>query len=425
MRRLLLFAAMAAVAHGEIHTMSLKQVVDRALTQNPEIVMARIDQQKAADAVGIAKDPFSPHLNVGSGLAYSNGFPLSIEGSAPAVFQAKANQSLFNRPQTFALAQARENARGASFASGSRRDDVVYRVVTLFIDVDRAGRLSDAARKQADSLQKVLESADARVQAGRDLPIVKQEASVNLLRARQRLLGLASDRDYGERSLAVALGYGAGDIVRPAEEERGPVAIPDTEEAALQVAFSGNKELKRLESNYQAKALEIKGSRAQRLPRVELVAQYALLTKYSNYDQYFAKFQRNNGQLGASIQVPLLGGSAWKATLAQGEDDRQHLRSEMEAQRNKISLDVHQSFLEMQKATLAGQLAKAELDLAHEQLSVLLARMNEGRASLKDVEEARFAEDEKWIAFQDSQFNAEKARLSILRQTGELSVALQ
>lgn len=188
MRRLYLLAAMAAAAHGEIHTLSLKQVVDRALTQNPEIVIARLEQQKAADAVGLAKDPFSPHLNVGSGIAYSNGFPLSIEGSAPAVFQAKANQSLFNRPQTWALAQARENARAAAFASGTRRDDVIYRVVTLYIDVDRAGRLSEAAGKQADSLQKVLESAEARVQAGRDLPIVRQEAGVNLLRARQRLL---------------------------------------------------------------------------------------------------------------------------------------------------------------------------------------------------------------------------------------------
>jgi outer membrane protein len=425
MCRLWLFVAITVAAHGETYTLSLKQTVDRALAQNPEIVMAKIDHLRSFEAVRVAKDPFLPHMGMGSGVAYSNGFPLSIDGSAPAAFQAKANESLFNRPQTFAVAQARENARAAGFASGARRDDVIYRVASLYIDVDRAGRLAEAARKQTESLQKVLESAVARVQLGRELPIVQQEANVNLLRAQQRLLGLESDREYGERSLAAALGYSAADAVRPVAEERSPAAIPDTEEAALQAALNGSKELRRLESNYQAKALEIKGDHALRLPRVDLVAQYALLTRYSHYDEYFRKFQRNNGQIGASFQIPILVGPALGAQLAQAEDDRQHLRAELDAARNRIALDVHQSFQEIQKSSMAGQVAKAELDLAHAELSVQLARMNEGRAALRDVEEARYTEDEKWILFQDAQFGAEKARLNVLRQTGELTAALE
>jgi hypothetical protein len=55
----------------------------------------------------------------------------------------------------------------------------------------------------------------------------------------------------------------------------------------------------------------------------------------------------------------------------------------------------------------------------------VLAQMGEGRASLRQVEEARFNENEKWIAFYDAQFNAERARLNVLRQTGELLAALK
>lgn len=51
--------------------------------------------------------------------------------------------------------------------------------------------------------------------------------------------------------------------------------------------------------------------------------------------------------------------------------------------------------------------------------------MDEGRATLSQVEEARFAEDEKWIAFYDAQFTMEKARLTVLRETGDLLAALQ
>src|SRR5437764_7092376 len=106
MLRFLLVLALALPASAEIHMFTLRQAVDRALAQNPEVVMARVDETKASQGVRVARDPFTPHIGMGSGIAYSNGFPLSIEGSAPAVIQAKANQSLFNRPQTLAVAQA-------------------------------------------------------------------------------------------------------------------------------------------------------------------------------------------------------------------------------------------------------------------------------------------------------------------------------
>jgi outer membrane protein TolC len=374
--------------------------------------------------IKVANGPFTPHFSVGSGLAYSNGFPLSIEGSAPAAFQAKADEYLFNRPQTYAVMQAKESARGAGFATGEKSDEIVYRVASLYIDTARAGRLADSARKQIESLEKVLRTAQARVEEGRELPLTAQQANVNLLRARQRYIALESDREFAGRSLAVTLGYSATDEVKPVQDEQAP-AIPASEEAAVQTALGASKELKRLESNYAAKGLEIKGDKAQRLPRVDLVAQYALLTKYSHYDEYFAHFQRNNGQIGASIQIPIYMGSGAKAALQQAETDQLHLDAEVQAARNKIMLDIHQSYQEIQKADIGKQFAQADLDLARSQLSVVLEQMNEGRATLSAVEEARFNEDEKWIAFYDAQFTVERARLNVLRQTGELRAALQ
>jgi outer membrane protein TolC len=213
--------------------------------------------------------------------------------------------------------------------------------------------------------------------------------------------------------------------VQPAEQERAPADIPASEQDAMKAALDSNKELKRLESNYQVKVLEIKGDKAQRLPRADLVAQYALLTHYSHYDEYFRAFKRNNGELGASFSVPLLTGPGVKAVITQAEADQQHIRAEIDAARNKIMLDLHQAYTNIESSEGARRLAQAELDLARAQLSVLLAQMNEGRASLRQVEEARFNEDEKWIAFYDAQFNAERARLNILRQTGQLAALVR
>jgi len=425
MRRILPIFVLALAAHAENHVLTLKQAVDRALAQNPEALMARLDQLKAAAAIRVTKDPFVPRLAVGSGLAYNNGFPLSIEGSAPAAFEARANAYIFNRPQTYAIAQAKENARGAGFAAGEKTDEIAFRVASLYIDADRAGRLATMAQQQAESLQRVLETVHARVLDGRELPISEQEANVNLLRARQRLSTLEGDRDLTQHDLASTLGFSAIDTVQPAEQERAPAEIPSSEQDAMKTALDSNKELKRLESNYQAKVLEIKGDKAQRLPRADLVAQYALLTHYSHYDEYFRAFKRHNGEIGASFSVPLFTGPGLKATINQAEADQQHIRAEIDAARNKIMLDLHQAYRNIETSDGARKLAQAELDLARSQVSVLLAQMNEGRASLRQLEEARFNEDEKWIALYDAQFNAERARLNVLRQTGQLAALVR
>ena len=90
----------------------------------------------------------------GRASAYTNGFPLSIDGSAPAIFQARTSEFLFNRAQSYAIKQARESARGSGFAAGEKSDEMTFRVASLYIDLDRAGRLAETAEKQVDSLRK-------------------------------------------------------------------------------------------------------------------------------------------------------------------------------------------------------------------------------------------------------------------------------
>src|SRR3954447_13467 len=169
---------------AEVRTMTLRQAVETALKQNPDIALARIDEEKARQGIRVARDPFTPRLSVGSGLAYTNGFPMSIEGSAPSVVQARASAFIFNRPQSFSVAQAKEDARGAALAGASKRDEVAYRVASLFLDAERAERIGSLARKDADSQQKVLDTVQAQVREGRALPLAEKVAAYNVAYAR-------------------------------------------------------------------------------------------------------------------------------------------------------------------------------------------------------------------------------------------------
>ena len=67
-------------------------------------------------------------------------------------------------------------------------------------------------------------------------------------------------------------------------------------------------------------------------------------------------------------------------------------------------------------------MARADLDLTREELTIDLAQMDEGRLPLATVEALRATENEKWVAYYEAQHTAEVARLNVLRQTGTLEV---
>ena len=192
--------------HAQVRTMTLREAVEQALKQNPDVLMAAFEEEKARQAVRLARDPFTPRITVGSGLAYTNGFPMSMEGAAPSLVQAQATSFLFNRPQSYAVAQAQENARGAGWAVAGRRDEAAYRTAALYLDAERAGRVVELARKEVESLERVGRTIDAQVEEGRVLPIERRRAALNLAQAKRVLENLESDRISAETSLAVVLG---------------------------------------------------------------------------------------------------------------------------------------------------------------------------------------------------------------------------
>jgi outer membrane protein TolC len=419
------FFLFSLCAAAEVRTLTLREALDTALQQNPDVVLARLDQQRARAQVTIEKDPFVPKLFAGSGAAYTNGFPMSIDGNAPAIIQAKAPMSIFDRPQSYRAAQASEAARGAEIDIGLRQDEVAYRVASLFFDADQASRSLTAVELQLKSLTRVRELTAVRVSEGRELPIESNKADLKVLQAQQRQAELADNIADTETSLAQVLGFNPGDRVQPAQEDRRLTGQIDSEESAIQQALDGSREIRRLESNLQAKNLEIKSYKAERLPKIDLVAQYELLSKYNNYEKFFGAFQRHNVELGASFTIPILVGRTGQAAIIQAQVDIDKIRARIGQTRSRITADLQHAYREIRRAESAQKLARADLDLARDQLTLDLTRYDEGQVTMAQVEASRAAEQEKWIVYYDTQHTLEVARLTVLRQTGTLVASLR
>jgi outer membrane protein len=350
--------------------------------------------------------------------------PMSVEGSTPSIVQARATGSVFDRPQSYRVAAARENRRGAALDTAARQDEVVWRTAELFLEAEKSAKALEVARREAGGLERALESARARVAEGRDLPIAAKRSELALARARLRTRGLEAGLRAAESALAAAVGLESPDTVRVASGERPVPVLPESIHAAVEAALQNSKEVRALESRLVAKGFDLRAARAGWLPRADLLAQYALLGRYNNYDEFFNRFERHNAQLGVSFQVPVFAGPAIKAQAGQAEAEAAQLRIQLRNARRRIENDTRQAYAELQQAEASQQVARLDLEVARDQLSILLARAEEGRAGLGEIEEARVLETDKWIAFYDAAAQLEKARLAVLRQAGTLAAAL-
>lgn len=418
---LLLFTTLL---HAEVHSLTLQQALELAARQNPEVALARLDEQRAQQSVQVSLDPFRPKVYGGSGLAYTYGYPNSIDGNAPSLIQLKTDMALFNKPKSYEVAAARETARGSQFAAQAKAEEVAYQAADLFLTASTIAHEGQTLAQQLPSLKKVLDAMDAAVSEGSELPLESKRAKVNLAVSEERLNASRLDLDYYQMLLAVALGYPATDRVTPVDSDISSAPTPPTAEDAADMALHNNRQLRQMQSAVLAKELEVRSFRAARLPEVNLVAQYALFAKY-NYVNYFQKFQRNNAQIGASITIPVLVGSASKGLAQQNSTDMQKIRIQMDQTRNRIISDTRRSYELWKKAENIRDLSRLQLDLAREELTVLLAKQGEGQITMSRVEQARLEEGNRWIALYEAETQVTRAKLAILRETGTLLAVLR
>ncbi len=420
MKLFVFFLVAVSCQAAETHRLDLKGALKRAMEQSPEVLLSRFDESSAQQAVQIARDPFSPKLAVGSGLAYTYGFPMSIEGSAPSLFQVKASQSIINRPQSYLLAKAKVDAHGAQQLVYIRRDEVLERTAKLFLDADRAARNLKIILGQIENLEAVLSTVRARLEEGRILSIELQRADINLKKARQRQRILAVELKQTQHNLAFVLGFESEDRVETISESSLEVPQATSSDAVIREALDNSRELKKLQSDLQSKTLEVQANRSAWLPQVDLIAQYALFSRFNNLDQYFNRFQTNNAQLGVSFKFPIVPGPATAALAVQAQNEVSRLRLRVSNTRNRIEMDTRKLYEDLQLHKENRELAKLDLDLARDQIAIHLAQMEEGKATRRQVEESRFIEAEKWLSYWDAQYMFDRARISLLAATGGL-----
>jgi len=414
---------LAGSAFGQQTTprrLTLLEAVSLALQNNPEVRLAEITVSRVEAERREIATQFRPQVFAGTGLAATYGFPLSIEGSAPSIFQVAANQALFNLSLRNSERQAGQMREAAGQDLEGKRDEIVAATVLAYLDLDRARRSLETVRGSAQNFLVAEQIIEERVRGGLELPIETTRARLSTARSNAEQVMLESEIALLEGRLRGLAGIPQSQAILTAPAEIPLAAPDDTLDRLVSLALERNPGLRALAEEVRAREFGVKSEEATRWPRLNLVGQYGLFSRHNNFEDFFQRFARHNATLGVSIQIPVYERERRAARMSKVEAELAEARYRLETTESVVAQQVRQFWANAQQQSAAREVARLELELARRSVEVALAQFEEGRANRLAVEQARIEEAVRWVNLYQAEYRAEAARVELLRITGEI-----
>jgi len=203
------------------------------------------------------------------------------------------------------------------------------------------------------------------------------------------------------------------------ESEVVPLNEQQREQDVVERALSSSLDLQQAEFERKAREHRLQGEIGTKWPTVDLFAEYGLFAKFNNFQDFFQRFQRNNFNIGLQVRIPLVNAQR-SANVALARSELTTAEMDLKTKRQNVELDVERQYQHLRELDAAREVARLELKLAQENVQIVQASFGEGRSNLRDVEKARLEENDKWLAFLDSDYDHQKAHLDLLNTTGDL-----
>ena len=398
--------------------LTFRHAVELALKNGTTMAIAGADQTRAKFNYLEQRNTYLPQATIGSGVAYTNGFPLSIEGSAPSILSINSTQYLYNAAGSEFLKAAKTDVSVSNLSAGDKRAAVILETATVYRELDKLQSSINLLKQQEAAAQKVVQVSRDRLAAG-----VDSEVDVTRARLAASRVHLTSEQAQGDAEvlrlrLAHLTGLPAAGIETVTESiPRLPDVLMD--EAFLKRALESNPAVKIADDTAAAKDYRAKGEHKMNYPAIDFAVQYGLFAKYNNYDEFFRKFQRNNITAGIVIRFPFLNFSQ-HARADAAVADAVHARKEAEAVKNQVETETMQLQKSVRQLAAARDVAKLEYQLASSDVQAMMARVEAGSATVRDLENARIMEGQRYSAYLDMAFQMERTQMQLLRVTGEI-----
>jgi outer membrane protein TolC len=413
----------------------LKHVVELALAHATGAAITAADEQRAHASYQELHDNYIPQLSTGAGLGYSYGFPLALEGSAPSLFNINAQSALLNPALRDFMRAAKVDSAVASLKSKDERTQIIQDAALSYAELAKWEQRLTRLRQTEQDANKMQTAVAERVKEGVDSELEGTKARLSVARIRLRIAEAQGAADVLREHLSKLTGLPAANIQTDPDSIPSPPAFPENQQPEKDAAAT-NPSVEAAVEHARAQYLRAQGEHKSLWPSVDFAAQYALLSRFNNYQNYYIPsrpcttplgeflcvtngFQQNNATIGVSIRFPLFNASQRSRARAADADAVKATR-QAEAARNQVSeetLRLQRSVAQMQAARDVAQL---EYEIAQKALTAVQTRIDAGTATIHDLDEARQQASERFITLQDVSFELERSQLGVLRSTGDL-----
>jgi outer membrane protein TolC len=415
-----LLAQSVAFSLESEQTLSLKRAVELALAHSPAAAQASADDQRAFASYREAKDQYLPQLIVGSGLGDSWGYPLSLEGSAPSLVNITAHSALVNPALRAFVHAARLEYKAVEEATKDRREQIAQDTVLTYMELAKWEQEMDQLRQEYDNASKAQEIEDQRVQAGVDSQQVGKEARLASARAHLRITQAEGAVEVLRTNLSQLTGVPVNSL------RIAPESVP----ALPEIKHEGADTAKESESNPAvlfaqqhaiAQQFRARGEHRSLWPSVDFATQYAVLAKFNNWTQFFPNnvFERNNATVGVVIRFPFFSPSQ-RAHAEAADAAAVRANKEAESTKNQVSQQTLKLRRSVEQLQAAQEVSELEYEIAQSNVEAMQIKIKSGTATLNEGDQARADLSAKYNALQDANFELVRARVSLLRATGEL-----
>lgn len=412
---------------------SLKQAIDYALDNNPDLQMTHERINQAEAQLGIAQASFYPQVTSKLSYDYSDNpsrafgmiiaqrrlnfsgtdfnHPGGVNNYRPEV---SASYSLYNGGQDMANAKAAElGITSAALQESATRNQLVEAVTSAFYAILAAQEAHTVAERSIKAVKSELDQSLVRYDAGSELKSDLLSLRVKLTEAQDAELQTANGVELAKASLKTLLGFNTNQplaIVETAAWTNPPKITPFP--SLLDQALGQRPEMQAATLKVAIAEQQLKAAEGAHLPKADAYVSYGSDSKDFGYST-----NRDNVSAGVSVEMPIFSGFATTERINKAKSQLQEAKTVVKQVQLGIENEVKAAHLQLSSALTRLGVTTSAVSAAEEALRLVNEQRSAGMETV-----TRYIESE--VARDQAHSRVIAARYDALRAESKLNQAL-
>jgi len=373
--------------------LTLADVLDVALRNDPATQIAWRDARSSVDALGVAKSDWWPELDFTLAGTRAKS---SVQGGR---FESKQTTYGPGLALSYVLADfgersgnvrsAKDHALSAVWAHGAAVQGTVLRTIEAYVAYLDAKAQLAAARITESEAATNLDAAEKRRDAG--LATIADVLQGKTQRSQAKLIAQTIEGSIGSLrgALATAMGLPANVAFEVGElpAEVPAVDFGDAVDELIAQAVGRRPDLAAARASWLAAQADITAARGAWLPQLSLTGNF----NRNYYDPEIFVPKTNTWSVGLTLRIPVFNGLRNKYEVAMAKEDERRAAAQARSVEQSVINQVWTSWYDVKTAAQRMDTSKDLLNSATESEQVALGRYKEGVGSLLDLLTAQSA----------------------------------